>query len=382
MSETVMIVAGETSGELYGSLLALSLQKRRPGLRIVGIGGERMKAAGVELVSGISSAFGISEAVSSLKVLREAFKKAVEALKKDRPAVLVLIDYPDFNLKLASEAKKNKIKILYYVSPQVWAWRSKRVKKISQLVDRMAVILPFEEKIYKGAGLNCEFVGHPVFDEIGELTTDKNECKEELGLRKDSPLLSLLPGSRPHELDRLLPILADVIRKFKRDFPNFQFCIPFAPNTDMQHYHTLINDLAEEGVMISQGDSLKTLAASDAAVIASGTASLQAVLLGVPIVVIYKLFPLTYWFAKMVVKVKHVSLVNILSGREVVKELLQTDVTTDNITREINKIMHDESHRAEMLEAYERVRKMFLGKKASERVADMVVEMAAWGNAG
>ncbi len=382
MSETVMIVAGETSGELYGSLLALSLQKRRPGLRIVGIGGERMKAAGVELVSGISSAFGISEAVSSLKVLRKAFKKAVEALKKDRPAVLVLIDYPDFNLKLASEAKKNKIKILYYVSPQVWAWRSKRVRKISQLVDRMAVILPFEEKIYKGTGLDCEFVGHPVFDEIGEVKKDKNECKEELGLRKDSPLLSLLPGSRPHELDRLLPILADVVRKFKRDFSNFQFCIPFAPNTDMLHYRTLINDLVEEGVMISQGDSLKTLAASDAAVIASGTASLQAVLLGVPIVVIYKVFPLTYWFAKMVVKVKHVSLVNILSGREVVKELLQTNVTTDNITREINKIMQDESHRAEMFEAYERVRKMFSGKKASERVADMVVEMAAWGNVG
>jgi len=375
-----MIVTGETSGELYGSLLAVSLKKRRPGLRIVGIGGERMKAAGVELISGISSAFGLSEAVSSLRALRGTFKKAVEALNKNQPSVLVLIDYPDFNLKLAGEAKKNKIKILYYVSPQVWAWRSKRVNKISQLVDRMAVILPFEEEIYKAAGLDCEFVGHPVFDEIQELKTGKIELRKELGLRRESPLLSLLPGSRPHELDRLLPLLTDVVRKFKRDFQDFQFCVPFAPNTALQDYRSFIDDLREEGVVINHGDSLKTLAASDVAVIASGTASLQAVLLGVPIVVIYKLFPLTYWLGKMVVKVKYVSLVNILSGREVVKELLQTDVTTDNITCELRKIMHDESYRARMFEAYDRVREMFSGKKASERVADMVVEMTGSGN--
>jgi len=373
-----MIVTGETSGELYGSLLAVSLLKQRPDLRIIGIGGERMKAAGVELICGISSAFGISEVISSLRVLRETFHKAVDALKKDKPAVLVLIDYPDFNLKLAGEAKRNGIKILYYVSPQVWAWRRKRVSKIARLVDMMAVILPFEEEIYKGAGLECEFVGHPVLDEIRELKTSKDHIKEELGLRRGLPLLSLLPGSRPHELNRLLPVLADVVRKFKKEFPNFQFCIPFAPNTELLNYGSLLNNLREEGVVISKGDSLKTLAVSDFAVVASGTASLQAVLLGVPIVVIYKLFPLTYWFGKILVKVKHISLVNILSGREVVKELLQSDVTTDNIIREIKKLMSDELYRTRMFDAYGSVRKMFSGKKASTRVAEMVVEMAGF----
>lgn len=378
MSETVMIVTGETSGELYGSLLAASLKKRMPDIRINGIGGERMKAAGVELISGISGAFGLVEAVSSLRALRESFKKAVELLKKDRPRVLVLIDYPDFNLRLAAEAKKNNIKILYYVSPQVWAWRKNRVKNIAKLVDRMSVILPFEEEIYRGAGLECEFVGHPIFDEIQEISIDKNRVKSELGLIKDRPLLSLLPGSRPHELDKLLPVISGVVKEFRKEFAGFQYCVPFAPNTDMQKYTHIINSLKNEGVSINQGASLRTLAASDFAVIASGTATLQAVLLNVPIVVIYKLSPLTYRLGRLILKVKHISLVNILSGKEVVKELLQEDVIPFNIIAEIKKIMTDRSYKEGMLGAYAGVRKMFEGKKASDRVADIIMQMAGW----
>ncbi len=371
-----MIVTGETSGELYGSLLAVSLKKRQPGIRIIGIGGERMKEAGVELVSGISSAFGLAEAVSSISRIKEAFRKAVEALTRNKPSVLVLIDYPDFNLRLAGEAKKYGIKILYYVSPQVWAWRKRRIKKIAGLAERMAVILPFEEKIYKDTGLACEFVGHPVFDEIQELKADKNNIKRELGLKEDVPVLSLLPGSRPHEIDNLLPVLPDVLKEFKKEFKGYQFCIPFAPNTDINKYETIIDGLRSEGAVINKGESLKALYAADMAVIASGTATLQAVLLGVPIVVIYKLFPLTYWIAKLIVKVKYASLVNILSGKEVVKELFQSDVTAKNIMNEIRKIVSDESYRDKMLRAYDIVRTMFSGKKASERVAEIVEEMA------
>ena len=371
-----MIVTGETSGELYGYLLAVSLKKRQPGIRIIGIGGERMKEAGVELVSGISSAFGLAEAVSSISRLKEAFRKAVEALTRNKPSVLVLIDYPDFNLRLAGEAKKYGIKILYYVSPQVWAWRKRRIKKIAGLAERMAVILPFEEKIYKDTGLACEFVGHPVFDEIQELKADKNNIKRELGLKEDVPVLSLLPGSRPHEIDNLLPVLPDVLKEFKKEFKGYQFCIPFAPNTDINKYETIIDGLRSEGAVINKGESLKALYAADMAVIASGTATLQAVLLGVPIVVIYKLFPLTYWIAKLIVKVKYASLVNILSGKEVVKELFQSDVTAKNIMNEIRKIVSDESYRDKMLRAYDIVRTMFSGKKASERVAEIVEEMA------
>ncbi len=380
MPDTVMIVTGETSGELYGSLLAAALRERKPGLRIIGIGGERMRAAGVELISGIASAFGIAEVFSSLRSIKHTYRTAVEALRSERPALLVLIDYPDFNLKLAEEAKKRRIKILYYVSPQVWAWRKRRVGKIARLVDKMAVILPFEEPIYRAAGLSCEFVGHPVFDEIQEMKADKPALKRSLGLDGERPLLSLLPGSRPNELDRLLPVMAEVVKEFRREFGNFQFCIPFAPNTDTARYGNIIDYLRSEGVAINHGESLKTLAASDYAVVASGTASLQAVLLGVPIVVIYKLFPFTYWLGRLIIKVKHISLVNILSGEEVVRELLQSEATARNITDEIRRIILDIRYREKMSASYERVKSMFPRTKASARVAEIVLQMAGWGS--
>ena len=373
-----MIVAGETSGELYGALLAISLKKRMPGLRIIGVGGERMQQAGVEMISWISSAFGLAEAISSVQTIKRTFSKAVSALQLQKPDLLVLIDYPDFNLKLAREARKNHVKILYYVSPQVWAWRGKRVAKIARLVDRMAVVLPFEEEIYKTVGLACEFVGHPVYDEIKNLPLEKDVLKSVLGLEEGRPLLSLLPGSRPHELERLLPLMLDVVREFKKDHAHYQFCIPFAPNTDMEKYSLLLRLLKEEGVAINKGESLKTLAASEVAVIASGTATLQAALLGVPLVVVYKLFPLTYWIGRMIVKVKHASLVNILSGREVVKELLQSEATVGNIVCELRKTLSSGSHRKSMMEAYAKIRDMYSAKNASERVADMVEEMAGW----
>ncbi len=374
-----MIVTGETSGELYGSLLAASLKKKIPDIRIIGIGGEKMKEAGVELISGIAGAFGLAEAISSLRMLRETFNKASQALIAQRPGLLVLIDYPDFNLKLATVAKREKIKILYYVSPQVWAWRTKRIKKIARLVDKMAVILPFEEEIYRDAGVECEFVGHPVFDEIKQMPiNDKAMVKETMGLQRERQLLSVLPGSRPHELERLLPLTLEVVRLFKEEFGNFQFCVPLAPNTDFERYSRIIDELKQEGVVINKGESLRVMAASDMAVITSGTATLQAVLLGIPFVVMYKLFPLTYWLGRMILKVKYISLVNILSGRQVVRELLQADASPEKILNELRKIMAENTYREKMIEAFDDVRKMFSGKSASERVADIAIHMAGW----
>ena len=379
MSETVMIVAGETSGELYGGLLASALRKRRPDIRIIGVGGERMQQAGVELISGIASAFGLAEAVSSVRTIKQTFSKAVNALQTVNPDLLVLIDYPDFNLKLAAEARKNNIKVLYYVSPQVWAWRKKRVPQIARLVDRMAVVLPFEEEIYKSSGLACEFVGHPVYDEIKNLPVNKDLLKSALGLENGRPLLSLLPGSRPHELQRLLPLMLEVVREFKKEHETYQFCMPFAPNTDIEKYRTMVQLLEGEGVTINKGESLKTLAASDLAVVASGTATLQAALLNVPLVVVYKVFPLTYFLGRMIVRgVKHISLVNILSDREVVKELFQKDATVGQILQELKKILSDEYHKKNMLDAYDRIRDIYSSRNASARVADMVEEMAGW----
>ncbi|MBE0425444.1 MAG: hypothetical protein IBX72_02205 [Nitrospirae bacterium] len=399
---TVMIISGESSGELYGSLLAKALKNKWPDMHIIGVGGERMREAGVELVSSISDAFGLIEAISAYSKIKAAFKKTAEALKKFKPDVLVLIDYPDFNIKLAKVAKSYGVKILYYVSPQVWAWRKGRVKKIANIVDRMAVLFPFEEKIYREAGIKCEFVGHPIVEEIesviqssviGHQSLVKNSYqrpiindpkdfelrtyfKSALGLDPKKPVLSLLPGSRPHELKRLLPLMIDVVRQFRNEFADYQFCIPLAPNTEEERYSLYLESLREEGVNIKKGESVRVLAASDMAVVASGTATLQTAFLEVPMIVLYKLSPFTFFLGKLIVDIKHISLVNILAGREVVQELLQKKANPDDIIKELKKIILDKKYREEMLQAYRAIKEPFFEKRASERVAEMVIEMA------
>lgn len=402
-----MIVAGESSGELYGSLLAKSLRSRWPEVNIIGVGGERMKEAGVELVSSISDAFGLIEAVSALNKIKTAFYNSVNAVKKFSPEVLVLIDYPDFNLKLAKVVKPLGVKILYYVSPQVWAWRRGRVKKIAALVNRMAVVLPFEEKIYSNAGLQCEFVGHPILEEIetvlssesanhpplipplaregmGEvILTPELRCrfKSALGFNSDQPLLSILPGSRPSELNRHLPLMVDVVRQIRGNPEIFsgrtcQICMPIASNTDEERYRPLLETLRQDGVIVKKGETVKALAASDMAVVTSGTATLQTAFLEVPMVVVYKLSPLTYHLGKRVIRVKHISLVNILSGREVVAELIQRRANPEEIINELKKIMSAEDYRRDMLLSFRRVKERFSGKRASDRVAEIILEMA------
>ena len=382
---TIMIVAGESSGELYGSLLAKALRKRWPDVNIIGVGGERMKEAGVALVSHISDAFGLIEAVSSLKKIKTAFDNSINAIKRSRPEVLVLIDYPDFNLKVAKTAKSLGIKILYYVSPQVWAWRKGRVQKIASLVNRMAVVLPFEEKIYSNAGLKCEFVGHPILEEIetvlGPHSGLRTHLKSALGFDPDRPLLAILPGSRPSELNRHLPLMVNVIRQIRSDtgIPSerqYQICMPLAPNTDEKRYGFYLETLKQEGVTVKKGETVKMLAASDMALVTSGTATLQTAFLEVPMVVVYKLSPLTYHLGKHIIKVKHISLVNILSGREVVAELIQHRANPKEIINELKKIMSDGNYREDMLQSYRRIKEPFTGKRASDRVAEIIMEMA------
>src|SRR4030042_1119687 len=414
--KTVIIVTGESSGELYGSLLAKELKNSYPDVRIVGIGGDRMRKVGVELISGISSAFVISELFSALRDLKSAFKRTKETITELMPDVLVLIDFPDFNIKVAGFAKKCKIKILYYVSPQVWAWRKGRVKKIAGLVDRMAVILPFEADIYRRAGLQCEFVGHPIVEEIEEVLQSINPSlppfnstlskggyrgvkggkggiinselrtilKSTLGLDPNRPLLSLLPGSRPHELERLLPLMIEVIREFKRSpeinsGKDYQFCIPLAPNINEVKYRQYIDALIQEGAIIKRGETIQVLAASDIAVIASGTATLQAAFLEVPMVVIYKLSTFSYLLGRLFINVKHICLVNILSGGEIVPELLQQKANPEDIIEKLKKIMFDVTYREGMINQFKKIKGSFWGLKASNRVTGIIAEMAGWG---
>jgi lipid-A-disaccharide synthase len=332
------------------------------------------------------------EAVSSLRRVRAAFSSAVSALRTYKPGVLVLIDYPDFNFRVGKLAKSLGIKILYYVSPQVWAWRKGRVKKIAGFVDRMAVILPFEEEIYRAAGVPCEFVGHPILEEIGDVfekaenkrLTDvelRASFKAALGLDPNKPVLSLLPGSRPSELTRHIPLMVDVVRALKTDpelhpRKDYQFCMPLAPNTDETKYGRFLEALRQEGVVINKGESVRTVASSDMAVVASGTATLQTALLEVPMVVIYKLSALSYHLGKRILDVKHISLVNILSGTEVVKELIQDRANPREIIEELKRIAFDTPYRDSMILHYKKMKGPFSGKSTSKRVAEMVLEIA------
>ncbi|RJQ42239.1 MAG: lipid-A-disaccharide synthase [Nitrospiraceae bacterium] len=376
---TVMIVTGESSGELYGSLLAKALKTKCPDMRLIGIGGERMQAAGVEMVAGIASSFGISEAISAYKAVKATFKKAVDAIDRLSPRVVVLIDYPDFNIRLAKVAKKKGIKVLYYVSPQVWAWRKGRVKTIAEVSDRIAVILPFEEKIYKGTGVQCEFVGHPVLEEIESLRKDKSALRISLGLDSERPVLALLPGSRPHELKNLLPVMLNVVKKFKAEFPayNYQFVMPVAPNVDIEKYRDYMGRLEDEGVKVKKENAVNVLSVSDLGVIASGTATLQSAFLETPMVVIYKVSPFSYSIGKLIINVKYISLINVISGAAVVKELLQSEANAKNIISELKKIMLDKDYRERMIGQFRIARDMFAGKQPSMRVAEMICEMMA-----
>ena len=378
--KTVMIVAGESSGELYGSLLAHTLRAMWPEVRLVGMGGERMRDAGVELFSGISSSLGLTETLSSIKKLRESFTKASRILREIAPEIVVLIDYPDFNFRIAKIAKRHGVKVLYYVSPQVWAWRKGRVKTMGEIADSVAVILPFEEELYKKAGIPCEFVGHPVMEEIDAL--EKTNAQEVEHLRPGSgihtPTVSLLPGSRPHELKTLFPVFTDFVERFTHEFPGVRFLVPLAQNVEVDQFKESISALEGKGVVFMRGDALKALVSSDMAVIASGTATLQAALLGTPLVVVYRVSPLTYFIGKSVLDVTHISLVNIIAGKEVVPELIQHEATAKNIVAQSRKILYDDKYRESMISSFRQIRELFSGKQPSRRVAEMIGEMAGW----
>jgi lipid-A-disaccharide synthase len=383
--KTVMIVAGESSGEFYGSLLAGSLSEIWSDLRMVGIGGERMRKSGVELLSGISSSFGLREALPSLKRIIETFRRAKSEMVRSSPSVVVLIDYPEFNLRLGRVAKRYGIKVLYFVSPQVWAWRKRRVKKMKGFVDRMAVILPFEEDIYSKEGIPCKFVGHPAMEEIERMHSSGDiphpfqvRAGRMQGIVRGSPVISLLPGSRPHELESLIPLFIEFVKAFRSENRDAQFIIPLAPNIERKRFGVPLGILSDEGVKITEGGALKALASSDAAVIASGTAALQAAFLGTPMVIVYKLSPFTYFIGKALVKVKYISLVNILAGKGVVSELLQHRASTEGIMEEMRRTLYDSEYRAHMISAFEDIRRPFLGKRPSRRVAEMIGEIAEW----
>ena len=366
----MFISAGESSGELYGALLSREIKKRWPDALIYGIGGPRMQAEGVTLIAPMSHLIGLVEVIRHLGEIRATFRKAEQFLTQERPDLLVLIDYPDFNIALAKKAKAAGIPVLYYVSPQVWAWRRGRVKKIAALVDKMAVLFPFETAFYEQTGLSCEFVGHPVMETL-DIRGSKEELKRGLGLDAEKRVISLLPGSRPGELNRHQFIIMELAEKITRAFAETQIVLPLASGTEFPAN-------LPEHVRIFHGRTTEALACSDAAAVASGTATLETALLAVPMVVFYRVSPVTFHIAKLLTSVQFISLVNLLSGKEVVKELLQRDASAVMIFSELKKILHDRVYRNNMISNLRKIRETFQGMNPSARVAALAGELARW----
>ncbi len=370
MPKRVMISAGEASGELYGALLSRAVKKMWPDTEIIGIGGNRMKKEGVHLIAPISSAIGLSETVRHWSQIIGSFNRAKQALIKQRPDILVLIDYPDFNIALAKKAKSVGIPVLYYVSPQVWAWRAGRVKKIAAFVNKIAVLFPFEVDIYRKTGLACEFVGHPIAETV-DISHTKKELRENLGLDLNTKVIALLPGSRPSEIRQHEQLIIEVAEKIHNEYPEMQIIVPLVSGTDFTHE-------PPDCIRVINDRTAEVVASAEAIAVASGTATLEAALLGTPMVVFYKLSTLTVFFAKLLVKVEFISLVNLLSGKEVIVELIQNKATSDKLFSELKKIISNNEYRQTMVSNLQKIRDMMGQKTASERVASIMGELAGW----
>jgi len=365
---SVLIIAGENSGEKYGAELVRQFQNLHPDVSFYGIGGNRMQQAGVRLIYSVDalSLVGVIEVLTHIPRVKSIFKGIRSEIHATPPQAAVLIDSPDFNLRLAKILKKHNIPVLYYISPTVWAWRKGRLKNIKRYVDRMLLIFPFEEEIFAAAHIPAVFIGHPLLESISSSLSRDEFCRL-YRLDPGKPLIALLPGSRPSEIDKHMPVLAQTITSLgkKRDV---QFLLLQAEHLDPENLQKALASVAER-VLLLDSHHYEALSASDLALSACGTANLEAALLGTPLVSFYRISPLTYFFGKPIVKIPHYIIVNILAGRKIIPELIQKDFNADNLCRTALDILEDSKRRAVMLEELSRLKGLWGTKKASENAA-------------
>jgi len=365
------IIAGEASGDMHASNLMKELKKRDGAAEFRYWGGDLMEAAGGKLVKHYRDlAFmGFTEVVMNLRTILRNIELCKKDLLEHKPDALILIDYPGFNLRIAEFAKKNEIKVFYYISPQVWAWKQSRVHKIKRIVDRMFVILPFEKDFYERYNYKVDFVGHPLLDSIDDIEASSRSDKEFISQHhlEEKPIVALLPGSRKQEISVMLPLMLSVIDKF----PQYQFVIGAAPSLPVDFLKSLV---ADKEVAVVSGQTYNLLLHSTAALVTSGTATLETALFEVPEVVCYKGGWMSYSIARMLVKVDFISLVNLIMEKEVVKELIQNDLTTENLAKELRILLSDKSRINEIKKDYIELKKKLGGSGASMKTAKLIFE--------
>ena len=373
----VLIVAGEASGDLHGANLVRAMLESDPGLVFYGIGGPKMEAAGVRCLAraGDMAVVGLTEVFSKLGMILGIMRKLKRSLWEEKPALIILIDYPDFNMPLARAAKKRGVPVFYYISPQVWAWRRGRIKQLRQCVDRMAVILPFEAEMYRREGMAVEFVGHPLLDGINT-KYHRSEAIRRFDLREGAAIIGLLPGSRPGEVTKLLPEMLAAAGIIKREVPTAQFVLPLADTLDRDGVEEMIRPCQEKlNVKIIGNEIYDVLAVCDAAMVASGTATLETALIGVPMIIVYKISLFTYLMGRIFVNVDHIGLANIIAGKTVVPELIQQDVNPPRMAKEILAILNDVERKNRIKRELAGIREKLGAPGASRRAANLAMEM-------
>jgi lipid-A-disaccharide synthase len=365
------LIAGEASGDLHASNLMRELRNLDPDAEFRFWGGDLMQKQGGELVKHYRdlSFMGFMEVLFHLRAIGKNFSICKKDLLNWRPDVLILVDYPGFNLRIANYAHSKGLRVFYYISPQLWAWRSSRVKIIKKSVERMFVILPFEKEFYLNHNYPVDFSGHPLLDEINaeDKFQDKAAFLKKNNLKETKPLIALLPGSRKQEISKILRIMLKVIP----DFKEHQFVIAGAPSVPATFYKHLIGD---RPVTVVFGSTYDLLHNSEAALVTSGTATLEVALLGIPQVVCYKGSFFSYLLARLVVHVKFISLVNLVMDKAIVRELIQAELTKENLSKELKEILYNKEIREQITSAYNLLNEKLGGKGASNKVARLMIQ--------
>jgi lipid-A-disaccharide synthase len=376
---TVMLSCGEASGDLYAGALVRELRQLDPSTRVFGFGGEQFAAAGGELIDDYRghTVTGLAEVLLQLPRTYALYRKLVAAARARRPDVFVAIDFPDFNFRLGQALHALGVPVVYYISPQLWAWRPGRLKTMKRFVDRVLPIFPFEEQLYRDEGIPVEFVGHPLID-LAKASEPRDSFLRAQGLAPDAPTVALLPGSRPNELRAILPDLMAAAARIRAAVPQTQFILARAPHLADALLAPAV-DAARTGsipLAMVEGRADDVLAAADVVLTASGTATIQTALHERPMVIVYRLSPLTYAIGRPFVKIDTFGMVNLVSGRRIVPELIQDGFTPESAAREVVRLLQDASHRDQMTAAVRDVKQKLGGPGASRRAAEAVLRMA------
>lgn len=372
MNTNLLIVAGEPSGDRHAAHLVEELKKRLPQVNFYGIGGDEMAASGVQLIYHIRDmAFlGLTEVIRHLPFIRSVFKRLQKWLNESQPAAVILIDYPGFNLRLARMAKQRHIPVIYFICPQLWAWGKHRIKKIRRFVDLPLVIFKFEEEFYARYGITAKFVGHPLVDEI-KISLDEETFRTRHQLHSEKPIIALLPGSRSHELHQLLPLMAQAAQNFDGN-GQYQWVVGKSATLPINIFQALLRDFPF--IKIVEHDTHHLQKFAWLALVASGTATLETAYLGTPMIVLYKVSPLTYWIGRLLVNIPNIALVNIVLQRRIVPELLQKEVTASRIEQEVRKYTVEPQYYQKVAAELQKVPSILGEAGAAARAADEIVK--------